>query len=232
MTQHERDGPLAGLPYERVQEGRYVVLVEKAERGPGWTDRRTGRAKEMLYLQCLILFGPFAGTRLFMPLNLTFKSGRPRPSSAFFETWAVAMDRKPVRGERMSLKAFEGKVFEGEVRTVTRDGLGRVRPSVTEYSRVSRLLRLLGTRDAYLLPQTEDRKPETEYPTPPFPAGSATGAHPYEKRIDATSGGQAQRRAVGCQKQEKQPGGGPPSQGNEPTPSTPQDRPMRLEGTT
>ncbi len=201
------DDLIADSPYERVPEGRYVVLVENSERGRGWTDRRTGRTKEMLYLRCVVLAGPFAETRLFMALNMTFKRKHPRPSSGFYSAWTVAMDRKPVRGERMSLRAFEGKVFEAEVVTVTRDGLGRVRPPVTQYSRVARLLQLLGTRDAYLLPQTEDRKPETEYPIPPSPPDSAGGSQGCEAGVNASSDGQAGVEPSECQEQERQPGG-------------------------
>lgn len=199
---------VAGPRYERVPEGRYIILVEGAECAPGWTDRRTGKPKRMLYLRCLILRGPFSETRLFMPLNITFKRRRPRPSSGFYDAWAVAMDRKPVRGERMSFKAFKGKVFEAEVVTVTRDGLGRIRPRVTEYSRISRLLQLLGTRDAYFSPQTEDRKPETENPIPPSPDDSTMQSKAYERVVTSTADGQAGRQAVGCQKLESQPGGG------------------------
>ncbi len=207
MNRPSTDDLIADSPYERVPEGRYVVLVEKAERGRGWTDRRTGRAKEMLYLRCVILVGPFAGTRLFMALNLTFKGKHPLPSSAFYEAWAVAMDRKPVRGERMSLKAFEGKVFEVEVVTVSRDGLGRVRPSVSQYSRVSRLLQLLGTRDAYFPPQTEDRRPDTEYPIPPSPGHSAARPRSCATVAGMTPDGQAGVEPSEIQKQENKPGG-------------------------
>lgn len=206
MTRGVTGDLVADSPYERVPEGRYIVLIEKAERGRGWTDRGTGRPKETLYLRCVILAGPFAGTRLFMALNLTFRGRHPRPSSGFYSAWAVAMDRKPLRGERMSLRAFEGKVFETEVVTVTRDGLGRVRPKVTEYSRVSRLLQLLGTRDAYLPPRTEDGTPETEYPVPPSPSDSATDSRACENSVVVTSDGQAGRRVVGIQKQESEPG--------------------------
>ncbi len=198
------DDLVAGSPYERVPEGPYVILVERAERGRGWTDRRTGRPKDVLYLRCLILSGSPAGTRLFMALSLNFKGQRPRPSSAFYEAWTVAMARKPVRGERMTLRAFVGKVFEAEVVTVTRDSLGRIRPIVTQYSRVARLLQLLGTREGYLLPHTEYHLPDTEYLIPPSPGDSATLSNGCAEMIPD---GEAGVEPSEIQKQEKKPGG-------------------------
>ncbi len=172
----------AGEPLASVAPGQYIVLVEKAEVGRGWPDRRTGQPKRALYLHCTILAGPFSGTKLFMPMNITFKSRHPRPSSAFYEAWTVAMDRKPLRGEPMSREAFEGKVFQAEVRTVVRDGQGQVRPEVAQYSKVARLLRLLGARDGWLRPETEYGTLETINPIPPSPQNSATtGWIPPEK---------------------------------------------------
>lgn len=224
MTCQGPDDLVAGPRYERVEEGRYTILVEKAERGPGWTDRRTGQPKKMLYLRCRILSGPFKGTQLFMPLNITFKHGHPPPSSVFYEAWTVAMDRKPGRREPMKLQAFQGKVFEAEVVTVIRDGKGRIRSSVTHYSRVSRLLQLLGTKDAYFRPQTEYRIPDTEYPTPPSPGDFKENWKGYEEEAIVTSGGQAGRQAVGFQKQESQPGGGPTDPAAEPALDVPSRR--------
>lgn len=221
MTTHEVT-PIAGCRYDLVPEDRYVVLVEKADPGIGWTDRRTGRPKKILYLRCRILAGSFKGTVLFMPLNLTFRGKSPRPSSAFYEAWTVAMDRKPVRGERMSPRVFEGKVFEAEVVTVARDSKGRVRPRVAQYSKIARLLTLLGTEDAYFLPQTEDRRPETEYPIPPSPGNLAGKAGSSEQDYEMPAVGE-RRRAVGCQKQENTPGGGLPFVIGRPAPSTPQN---------
>lgn len=162
---------VAGPSYELVPRGCYPVLVERAEIGKGWVNRKTRKPAQVLYLHCKILTGPFRNLPLFLPLKIEFTGQRPRLSSAFFQAWVVAMDRKPLRGERMRLDVFKGKVFLAEITTVTRDGFGRIRPDATHYSRISRLLVLLGSELGWALP-TEDRRPETEHSTPPPPGES------------------------------------------------------------
>ena len=163
------DEPFAPEERALIPEGTYVWLCERADPGPGWEDRRTGKRRRTLYVHGRILEGPHRGIGLFLALPIS-----PVQSSAFYEAWAIAMLRKPCRGERMRFGAFPGKVFSVHVRTVTRTGLGRLRAPIARYSIIQTLLELLGTREAWtLLPHTEYRKPHTEYHIPPTPGVSA-----------------------------------------------------------
>lgn len=197
---------VAGAKFSLVPSGPYVVRVEKAEPGWGWRDRKTGTRKRMLYLTCRILVGDYAGTRLFLPLNVTGK--RPRPSSAFYQAWTVSMDRPPGIGERMPFTVFAGKVFRVDVETVTLDSRGKPRPAITQYSRVARLLELLPLGWEAPSPQTGDRKPETLNPTPPFPQESDVLSRTSET-VGVEHRQPGGRGAAEIQEQVIQPGGGP-----------------------
>lgn len=201
-------GLVAGARFSLVPSGRYIVRFEKAELGWGWPDRKTGMRKRILYLIGQILVGDYAGTRLFLPLNVTFRGKRPRPSSAFYQAWTVAMDRQPSPGEPMPYKVFVGKIFSAEVETVTRDARGRERAAITQYSRISRLLQLLPLGWEASRPQTGDRGPKTEYHTPPSSPGNVGIAGGCEEGVvkRRQPGG---RGVAEVQEQTKQPGGGP-----------------------
>lgn len=218
-----RGEPVAGARFTRIPEGRYVARAVRQERGPTWPDRRTGRLREALYLHLRIVGtltdggaaiepGSYAGATLFMPMNLTFRSRAPRPSSAFYRAWCVAMDRLPRRGEAMSLKAFLGKVFEVDVATVVRDADGHPLPTIAEYSKIRGLVRW--RPDLQLLlheePQTEDRRPETEDPIPPSPPDSQGSTASYGEVVGDDVRRRGGHRAVeGDQKQASQPEAGP-----------------------
>jgi hypothetical protein len=158
--------PLAPAEWLLIPEGEYVFGVERAESGVGWEDRRTNQRRRVLYVHGRVLEGQHVNVRLFMPLPII-----ARQSSVFYEAWTVAMQRKPVRGERMKFSAFAGKAFLSSVVTVKRNNLGRLRAPVAWYSKVAALLQLVGTLDVWSLLETGDRKPNTSNLIPPTPVG-------------------------------------------------------------
>jgi hypothetical protein len=204
-------------PEERalIPKGEYVWACERAVPGPGWEDRQTGRRRRVLYLHGPILHGRYCGTWLFLPLPIT-----SRQSSRFYESWTVAMMRKPVRGERMRFNVFERKAFLVGVRLVTRDGFGRLRAPTAHYSVIAALVELLGTHEAWSLPHTGNRKPHTEDHIPPTPWISSS-VESASEAVLASAGG---RIGVGL----PEPGaaetaGGRPLRKGRAAPSTPQD---------
>jgi hypothetical protein len=64
----------------------------------------------------------------------------PGRNSRFYREWVIANGDQPKRGDRMSPRAFQGKMFRGKVRLVTKNFDGDTHDEAMKYSVVEKIL--------------------------------------------------------------------------------------------
>lgn len=127
-----------------IPEGNYELGFLKADRN----DHLWGRSKLFLRFQVLDA-GEHHGKVLVMAMNFP-RNGSISLSSKFLQQWTIAAGAPPGRRDRLSTKAFRGKVFVGKVRTVTQyvhsSGKLKERDPSTFYSVIDHLIEVRAGR--------------------------------------------------------------------------------------
>ena len=117
-----------------LPDGEYLVQFLRYEERTQW------RAKKLILWFQICSLGEFQGMKLFMSCQIPEKKWGS--GSKFIRAWALATGRLPDRFDRVSTKAFRGKIFNAEVRTVTKDSAQKDIPMAAQYSIISNLISL------------------------------------------------------------------------------------------
>ena len=117
-----------------LPDGEYQVEFLRHEERTQW------KAKKLLLYFKIVSFGKFHGVELFMSCQIPQKKWGS--GSKFIRAWALATGRLPDRFDRVSTKVFRGKIFNAEVRTVTKDSAQKDIPAAAQYSIISNLISL------------------------------------------------------------------------------------------
>ncbi len=128
-----------GESYPLIPEGKYEVVFLRAEKKWLYSGE-----KVFLWFQIASL-GEFQGKELFMACNAPRKGkkGRVPISSKFYQSWILAVGKRPDRFDRMGTKVFRGKVFLAQVRTVKKNVQGVTHSFLSQYSKIDTLLERL-----------------------------------------------------------------------------------------
>ena len=123
----------AGGQYSRIPPGEYEGICFKTKKGPGYGDL------PRLYLFFRIQGGEYHGTELFMVC--THGSRKFSPRTKYYLQWSLANGGPPVKGQRLSPKAFLNKLYLIQVRDTKRKHKGgRVMADFMQYSVVDTII--------------------------------------------------------------------------------------------
>jgi hypothetical protein len=115
-----------------LPEGEYLVEFLRHEERTQW------KAKKLLLWFKIFLGNKFQGVELFMSCPIPQKKWGS--GSKFIRAWALATGKLPDRFDRVSTKVFRGKIFNAQVRTVTKDSAQNDIPAAAQYSIIDHLI--------------------------------------------------------------------------------------------
>ena len=120
-----------------IPEGdHYEVVFMRAEKAKMW-----GQDKVFLWFK-VITSGPWVGTEFYMACTVPPK-GQWTASCKYWCQWVLAHGDRPKRGDRLSTKAFRGKVFRARIRTVKKTSKQSDRTLAQQYSVIDELVERL-----------------------------------------------------------------------------------------
>ena len=119
---------------QRLPEGEYLVEFLRDEERTQW------KTKKLLLYFKISAFSQFQGVELFMSCPIPEKKWGS--GSKFIRAWALATGKLPDRFDRVSTNAFRRKIFNAEVRTVTKDAAQKDIPVAAQYSKIAHLISL------------------------------------------------------------------------------------------
>ena len=117
-----------------LPDDEYQVQFVRDEERTQW------KAKKILLYFKIVSFGEFHGVELFMSCQIPQKKWGS--GSKFIRAWALATGRLPNRLDRVSTNVFRGKIFNAQVRTVTKDSAQKDIPAAAHYSIIDHLISL------------------------------------------------------------------------------------------
>jgi hypothetical protein len=118
----------------RLPDGEYQVEFVRHEERTQW------KAKKLLLWFKIFLGNKFQGVELFMSCQIPQKKWGS--GSKFIRAWAIATGKLPKRFDRVSTNVFRGKIFNVQVRTVTKDSAQKEIPAAAQYSIIDHLISL------------------------------------------------------------------------------------------
>ena len=118
----------------RLPDDEYQVQFVRDEERTQW------KAKKLLLYFKIVSFGEFHGVELFMSCPIPQKKWGS--ASKFIRAWAIATGMLPKRFDRVSTNVFRGKIFNVQVRTVTKDSAQKDIPVAAQYSIIDHLISL------------------------------------------------------------------------------------------
>lgn len=124
----ESDAPIAQEFGRSIPEGDYEAICYKVEVGlSGWTK------DSKCYLRFRLIGGDYDGTELFMAC--TYHKGVVKPRSKYYSQWMLATGRRPAKGEKLSCRVFEKKMYTVHARYTKRKfSDGKPMPPNMQYS--------------------------------------------------------------------------------------------------
>ena len=127
-------------PRPLIPEGVYEAMCVRQKKKYNALFKR-----EILTLRLQLFEGPCAGTIVERFYSVTKFPGR---GSSFYLEWTIANGGKaPRRGDRLSTRKFDGKVFKVSVKTVSKNWNRRLLPQALQYSKADAILELVVTNE-------------------------------------------------------------------------------------
>ncbi|MBU1318530.1 MAG: hypothetical protein KKH67_04955 [candidate division Zixibacteria bacterium] len=135
IDEHDTDSPIAEEMPARIPAGTYEAGCCKVEIAKSFKGRRS------LFIRFRIHGGDYSGTEL--PLICPYPNGKIRFRHKLYQQWCIAMGRPPTKGERISGKAFLGKLYRIRVRDTVKNSFGTPLPEYLRYSVVDSIEKTL-----------------------------------------------------------------------------------------
>jgi len=121
------DERTAGEPRPRIPDGEYTAICHQTRIAKSFGGRRE------MYVLFRVYGGPFDGAEL--PMFCTFPPGKLSRSTKLYRQYSIAMGGTPLKGERVSGKAFRGKMYRIIVGTSkAKHDDGTLLPDFLQYS--------------------------------------------------------------------------------------------------
>jgi len=134
--------PYLGYTPPVVPDGdRYEAIFIKSEQASF-----AGQPKVYLKFRLVSPSG-FLEEEFYMACNVAAR-GRWRTSSKFYRSWVLANGKRPIRGDRLSISVFKGKVFQVRMRRVEKDYRQNPLPPENQYSVIDSLIKVLEKHEA------------------------------------------------------------------------------------
>ena len=118
----------------RIPDDEYLVEFVRHEERTQW------KAKKLLLWFKIFLGNKFQGVELFMSCQIPQKKWGS--GSKFIRAFALATGGLPKRFDRVSTNVFRRKIFNVQVRTVTKDSAQKDIPAAAQYSIIDHLISL------------------------------------------------------------------------------------------
>lgn len=133
-TRNASNAPLASKDYVRIPPGEYEAVCYDTRTGPGFGGHTSA------YIWFRITGGKYDGEELFMACRYKPKA-RLSPRHKYYQQWVLAANRRPHKGERLSLGVFKNRLFSILVRdTQKKHRSGRLMADCVQYSVVDSII--------------------------------------------------------------------------------------------
>ena len=128
---------IAEEPLVQIPPGEYEAVCKKA------VFKYSFGGDKRLFIEFVIIGNEYDGTKLFMVC--TRPPGKLRIRHKLYNQWAIALGRKPHKGERFNRTIFEKKMYLISVRDTRKkySRNGRSMPEYLQYSMVDEIVEVI-----------------------------------------------------------------------------------------